>query len=41
MIDFHTHTFPERIAAMAIAKLQQASHSQAFTDARKRDCTRP
>lgn len=32
MIDFHTHTFPERIAAMAIAKLQQASHSQAFTD---------
>ena len=32
MIDFHTHTFPERIAAMAIAKLQQASHSRAFTD---------
>ena len=32
MIDFHTHTFPERIAATAIAKLQQASHSKAFTD---------
>ena len=32
MIDFHAHTFPERIAAGAIAKLQQASHSTAFTD---------
>ena len=32
MIDFHTHTFPEKIAAAAIGKLQQASHSAAFTD---------
>lgn len=32
MIDFHTHTFPAKIAAAAIGKLQQASHSRAFTD---------
>ena len=32
MIDFHTHTFPEKIASAAIAKLQSASHSRAFTD---------
>lgn len=33
IVDFHTHTFPERIAAAALGKLQQASHSVAFTDA--------
>lgn len=32
IVDFHTHTFPERIAAAAIGKLQQASHSVAFSD---------
>lgn len=32
IIDFHTHTFPDRIAANAIGKLQQASHSAAFSD---------
>jgi len=32
MIDFHTHTFPDHIAPAAIAKLQAASHSRAFTD---------
>lgn len=32
MIDFHTHTFPEKIASAAIAKLQSASRSRAFTD---------
>lgn len=31
IVDFHTHTFPDRIAADAIAKMQQASHSMAFT----------
>lgn len=32
VIDFHTHTFPERIAAGAISKLQAASHTVAFSD---------
>lgn len=32
IVDFHTHTFPDRIAAAAIDKLQQASHSVAFSD---------
>lgn len=32
IIDFHTHTFPDRIAANAVGKLQQASHSVAFSD---------
>lgn len=32
IVDFHTHTFPERIAAAALGKLQQASHSLAFSD---------
>lgn len=32
IIDIHTHTFPDRIAAAAIGKLQQASHSVAFTN---------
>lgn len=32
VIDFHTHTFPERIAAAAIAKMQGDCHSAAFTE---------
>lgn len=32
IIDVHTHTFPERIAAAAVEKLQAASHTRAFTD---------
>lgn len=32
IIDFHTHTFPEKIASKAIAKLSSASHSVPFTD---------
>jgi len=32
IIDFHTHTFPDRIAAAAIEKLQEAGHIPAYTD---------
>lgn len=32
VIDFHTHTFPERIAAAAIRKMQGDCHSAAFTE---------
>lgn len=32
IIDFHTHTFPDAIAAAAIGKLQAASHTRPFTD---------
>ncbi len=32
IIDFHTHTFPDKIAAAAIDKLKHASHSRPFTD---------
>lgn len=32
VIDFHTHTFPDRIAAAAIAKMQGDCHSAAFTE---------
>ncbi len=31
IIDFHTHTFPEKIASAAIAKMQSDCHSAAFT----------
>jgi hypothetical protein len=31
IIDFHTHTFPDKIAHMAIDKLKSASHTKAFT----------
>ena len=31
IIDFHTHTFPEKIASSAIAKMQSDSHSASFT----------
>ena len=32
IIDFHTHTFPDKIAAAAVDKLQAASHTKPFTD---------
>ena len=31
IIDFHSHTFPEKVAAIAIPKMQAASHGKAFT----------
>ena len=31
-IDFHVHTFPEKIAAAALEKLQAKSHTRPFTD---------
>ena len=31
IIDFHTHTFPDKIANAAIEKLKAASHTRAFT----------
>ena len=33
IIDFHTHTFPDKIAGSVIGKLQQLSRSRPFTDA--------
>ncbi len=32
IIDFHTHTFPDKIASAAIAKMQLDCHSAAFSD---------
>ena len=32
IIDFHAHTFPERVAAAAIPKMQAAGHCKAFLD---------
>ena len=32
IIDFHTHTFPDKIAASAIEKLSGASHTRPFSD---------
>ena len=32
IIDFHTHTFPDKIAAAAIDKLSGMSHTRPFTD---------
>ena len=32
IIDFHTHTFPDAIAAAAVEKLQAASHTRPFSD---------
>lgn len=31
IIDFHAHTFPDKIASAAIGKLKSASHTKAFT----------
>ena len=33
IIDFHTHTFPDKIAGSVIGKLQKLSRSKPFTDA--------
>lgn len=32
IIDFHTHTFPDRIAAKTVEALSRVSHSQPFSD---------
>ena len=32
IIDFHTHTFPDKIAGRALTKLSHNSHSKPFTD---------
>ncbi len=32
IIDFHTHTFPDKIATAAVDKLQHMSHTRPFTD---------
>lgn len=32
IIDFHTHTFPDKIAAAALKKMQSDCHSAAFTE---------
>ena len=32
IVDFHTHTFPDKIAAGTVEKLQGASHTRPFTD---------
>ncbi len=32
MIDFHAHTFPDKIAAAAIGKLEKAAHAHSFSD---------
>lgn len=32
VVDFHTHTFPDKIAASAVDKLQAAAHIHPFTD---------
>jgi predicted TIM-barrel fold metal-dependent hydrolase len=32
IIDFHTHTFPDRIAAAAVARMSAAAHITAYTD---------
>ena len=37
IIDIHTHTFPEKIAARALAHLQGNSHSQLFADGTEKD----
>ncbi len=36
IFDFHTHTFPERIVAAAVDKLQRASHTKPFSDGSER-----
>ncbi len=32
IIDFHTHTFPDRIAAAAVSKLEHMAHARSFSD---------
>lgn len=40
IIDFHTHTFPDKIADSVISKLQKLSRSKPFTDATNDDLRR-
>ncbi|MCD8355312.1 MAG: amidohydrolase family protein [Clostridia bacterium] len=40
IIDFHTHTFPDKIAGSVISKLQKLSRSKPFTDATNDDLRR-
>lgn len=35
IVDFHTHIFPEKIAARTIEKLEHIAHVKAFTDGRE------
>lgn len=35
IVDFHTHIFPEKIAAKTIQKLERIGHARAFTDGRE------
>lgn len=35
IIDFHTHIFPEKIAARTISKLENIAHVKAFTDGKE------
>lgn len=32
MIDFHAHTFPDKIAPAAVSKLEQKAHARSFSD---------
>lgn len=32
IIDFHTHTFPDKVAARALSLLRKKSHTESFTD---------
>ncbi len=32
MIDFHAHTFPDKIAAAAVSKLEHMAHARSFSD---------
>lgn len=38
-VDFHTHIFPEKIAARTIEKLENVAHVKAFTDGREESLT--
>lgn len=38
IVDFHTHIFPEKIAAKTIQKLEEKAGVKAFTDGRKQAC---
>ena len=35
IVDFHTHIFPEKIAARTIEKLENIANIKAFTDGRE------
>lgn len=41
VVDIHTHTFPERIAASTIQKLQDISHTRPLPMGQKRACGPP